>query len=596
MTKLEDTADVMRNMHDNNKAVDSDVAKTPWQDILSCVPQGFRLAKDSLYRKTNNNDERVSGAVWVFAKTRDPQSEEWGIVVEWIDPDGKRHKEAFPRKLLHDKKGIALIQALSAGGLEVIPGCENAVVKYLGSFNIPNRLRSVAQLGWLRGEELVFVLPQRVIGKGTNSNIVYQPERHSPTSSTMGSRGTLSQWQANVATPCRNNNYLIFALCQSLTGPLLEFSNMESGGFHLYGASSKGKTTALQCAASVWGNGADPAASHETYIRKWNTTGNALEATAAAHNDGILILDELGTCSGQDIGKIVYDLFGGQGKARMGKDALLLSRRSWRFVGLSSGEVSVKQRIEAEGRHVARAGQLIRFIDIAIDGGIVCDTHGHPPATFVKKIKESCAKYYGTAGSAFLNALVSYFGSREQAMRKVRERMETWATAVAGEYRGVTALQERALQRFALMKVAGEFGVELGILPFDMDEIGESVLNVWRVWLDDSSNLSDADRGVRNVREFLQRHGSSRFDSGKRHDSPIIRDCAGYRHGEVFLFTDVGFKEACGEFEVRQVATELKKRSLLILDDHLRLKSKYAPPGQPRQRFYAVKENILEND
>ena len=45
-------------------------------------------------------------------------------------------------------------------------------------------------------------------------------------------------------------------------------------------------------------------------------------------NDGILILDELGTCSVQDIGKIVYDLFGGQGKARMGKDASLLYRRS----------------------------------------------------------------------------------------------------------------------------------------------------------------------------------------------------------------------------------------------------------------------------
>jgi uncharacterized protein (DUF927 family) len=79
------------------------------------------------------------------------------------------------------------------------------------------------------------------------------------------------------------------------------------------------------------GNGPDPAASHETYIRKWNTTGNDLEATAAAHNDCILILDELSTCSAQDIAKIVYDLFGGQGKARMGKDASLLYRRSWCF-------------------------------------------------------------------------------------------------------------------------------------------------------------------------------------------------------------------------------------------------------------------------
>jgi putative DNA primase/helicase len=466
MTKPGNIADVARPMLDNDEVMGSDARKTPWQDVLSCIPPGFRLGEEGLYRKTDNSEGRVSGAVWVSAKTRDPEGEDWGIVVEWIDPDDNQHKQAFPRNLLHDRKGIALVQALSAGGLEVIPGCENALVKYLGSFEIPNRLRSVAQLGWLKGEELVFVLPERVISKGITSRIIYQPERYSPTSSTMGNRGTLAQWQMNVAMPCRNNHYLIFALCQSFAGALLEFSNMESGGFHLYGASSKGKTTALQCAASVWGNGSDPAASHEAYIRKWNTTGNALEATAAAHNHGVLILDELGTCSAQDIGKIVYDLFGGQGKARMGKDALLLSRRSWRFVGLSSGEVSVQQRIEREGRHVAHAGQLIRFIDIPIDDGIIGDSHGQTSAMFVKQLKEGCAKYFGTAGPAFLNLFVNYFGHHELAMRVVCENVEHWATAVAGEYPGLTSLQERALQRFALVKGAGMLAVEFDILPF----------------------------------------------------------------------------------------------------------------------------------
>ncbi|SEL57029.1 DUF927 domain-containing protein [Nitrosovibrio tenuis] len=593
MTTLENIAGATHPVPDAKEEVGSDALKMPWNDVASFIPQGFSLAVDGLYRETKNNDERLSGAVWVSAKTRDPQSEEWGIVVEWIDPDGKQHKQAFPRNLLHDKRGIALVQALSAGGLEVIPGCENAVVKYLGSFDIPNRLRSVAQLGWLRGEELVFVLPQKVIGKDASSNIVYQPERYSPTSSTMGSRGTLAQWQMNVAMPCKNNDYLIFALCHSFAGALLEFSNMESGGFHLYGASSKGKTTALQCAASVWGNGADPAASHDSYIRKWNTTGNALEATAAAHNDGILILDELGTCSVQDVGKIVYDLFGGQGKARMGKDASLLSRRSWRSVGLSSGEVSVQQRIEREGRQVAHAGQLIRFIDIPIDGGIVRDTHGQSSSAFVKQLKENSAKYYGTAGSAFLNKFIRYFEHHEKAMREVCESIQYWVTAVANAHAGLTTLQERALQRFSLVKSAGILAVELEILPFNIREIDESILGVWRAWLNDASNLSDADRGVRNVREFLQRHGSSRFDSGKSYQP--IRDCAGFLHRNLFLFTDAGFKEACGEFDTRQVAAELLNRRLLVIDDANRFKSRFSVPGQPgRQRLYAVRESILE--
>lgn len=85
--------------------------------------------------------------------------------------------------------------------------------------------------------------------------------------------------------------------------------------------------------------------------------------------------------------------------------------------------------------------------------------------------------------------------------------------------------------------------MEFEILPFSIKEIDEAILSVWKAWLDDASYLSDADRGVRNVREFIQKHGMSRFDSSRSHDS-LIRDCAGYRHKDLFLFNDVGFKEA----------------------------------------------------
>jgi uncharacterized protein (DUF927 family) len=47
----------------------------------------------------------------------------------------------------------------------------------------------------------------------------------------------------------------------------------DSGGFHLRGASSSGKTTALNAAASVWG---DP----DNYTRLWRSTVNGLEGLA----------------------------------------------------------------------------------------------------------------------------------------------------------------------------------------------------------------------------------------------------------------------------------------------------------------------------
>ncbi|MBN9134030.1 MAG: hypothetical protein J0H48_11810 [Nitrosospira multiformis] len=183
----------------------------------------------------------------------------------------------------------------------------------------------------------------------------------------------------------------------------------------------------------------------------------------------------------------------------------------------------------------------------------------------------------GTAGPAFLNKFVNYFECHEQAMREICESVQYWVTVVADQHRGLTALQERALQRFALVKSAGILAVEFEILLFNIREIDESILSAWRAWLDDASNLSDADRGVRNVREFLQKHGAARFDSPSRNYETLIRDCAGYRHKDLFLFTSAGFKDACGDFELQQVAAELKKRQLLVIDDHRRFKSGLAP-------------------
>ncbi len=58
---------------------------------------------------------------------------------------------------------------------------------------------------------------------------------------------------------------------------------MESGGFHLRGDSSSGKTTALRQAASVNGG--------PSYMQRWRTTDKRPEAIAAQHCDAMLILD-----------------------------------------------------------------------------------------------------------------------------------------------------------------------------------------------------------------------------------------------------------------------------------------------------------------
>ena len=96
----------------------------------------------------------------------------------------------------------------------------------------------------------------------------------------------------------------------AFAGPLLHMLDHESGGFHLYGDSSGGKTTHLQVAASIYGG--------PRLVRSWRSTDNALESIAAAHSDGLLVLGEIGmfdTLNGFDDAEALSDAL----KARMAK-------------------------------------------------------------------------------------------------------------------------------------------------------------------------------------------------------------------------------------------------------------------------------------
>ena len=106
-------------------------------------------------------------------------------------------------------------------------------------------------------------------------------------------RGTLDEWRDTVGKYCIGNNKLLFAVSLAFAAPLLNPLNVENGGFHIFGPSSCGKSTALRVAASVYG-GPD-------YITTWRATDNGLEGTAAAHNDTLLIMDEYKTLAGCDI-------------------------------------------------------------------------------------------------------------------------------------------------------------------------------------------------------------------------------------------------------------------------------------------------------
>lgn len=578
----------------------------PWDGVT--VPEGYELTAEGVFEfdKKEKVLRKIAGPVWVSAHTHDETRSHYGLVLCFIDLRGNVNEYPFRRDALHEQSR-SLIQNVAVRGLEIVPGQEHRLSRYLGAFNakLVPWLRSSAKVGWVDAVDgrLAYVSPSSengVIALEKTERIIFQPEQHSPNLHTMRQQGRLQDWQTHVALPCRGNAYLITAMCMPFAATLLKPAAAESGGIHYYGRSSRGKTTAAQVAASVVGCGADPSdAPEHAYIQRWNSTANGLEGLTATHNDSLLILDEIHTFGGKDFGQIAYNVTGGKGKTVSDRDRNLKQQRTWRTFVLSTGEISVRQKIEQEGNKV-RAGQLVRLADAPINDSLIQDTHGMDPADFALQLKRACGQHYDTAGPAFIKALIErfhYFHPLAAHVKHALAEAEARLTVPRME-----AEQRRTLRRFALIEVAGKLAVEADILPFTKHEIEDAVNEVVRAWLAEGVSMPDRIRGVMAVQEFIQRH-QRRFREA--HDSRIIvhGELAGYTQrvegNYLYMFTAEGFAEACGGHNPQDVAGELQKLGFLHDSEKHRYMYKctvMVNGESKRPRFYAVLDDLLEYD
>lgn len=570
----------------------------PWNGIV--LPSNYSINRTGVFQADDSS--RLAGPVWISACTHDPITGDHGLVIQWLDLHGKQCELAVTRDELHSYAG-SLVPRLARGGLLLTPGEERKLLRYLSQFD-PNTLprwRAATRIGWIEDADraLVYMLPPPVglIAVASHAPVIFQPERESPTTTTMYARGTLDDWNHHVANLCRSNPLLLFSVLVGLSGPLLRFAELESGGFHFYGRSSHGKTTAAQVAASVWGNGADPAeAPDRAYVQKWNSTSNAFEATMSAHNDGLLVLDEIHTCDAKDFAAVIYNMSGGKGRQALDRDRQLRHARKWRAMYFSTGEISVFRRLQADAKEV-HAGQLLRLIDIPIEGGIiVASRDGH--AAHAEKLKASCGRFFGVAGPALIRELVANYEDVGALTGTVKSLLERYGAKLTPPT--VPPEQRRAIKRFALLLVAGELATKLGILDCTLDEIDRAVRTGLRAWLVDGANLPDRLRGILNVQAFLERF-ESRFQNITGEVKTIPHERAGFVGWDtaagtmVYLFTPEGFAEACAGQDPRETSKELLEKGFLHARERGHMTEK-RNVGGARRRVYVVLASLLEFD
>jgi putative DNA primase/helicase len=557
---------------------------------------GFRLVRagrkglgSGVYRLVEKDGEEAwkwtCSRLEPLALTRDGGSLNWGRLLEIVDRDGVPHVWPMPMEMLAGD-GIDLRRELLRLGLDIAPGtaARNALLAYITSWRPAREVRCVDRVGW-HGD--AFVLPARTYG-GAEEVVLQstgQPPEYRVT-------GTLADWQREIAAPAVGNTRLVLAISTALAGPLIYLAGEESGGIHLVGPSSIGKTAALHAARSVWGA---PKGS-------WRTTDNSAEALARGACDTLLTLDEIGQAPPRVVGELAYLLGNERGKSRMRRDTSMRLPATWRTLFLSTGEVGLATRL-ADGGEKARAGQQVRVVEMPANAGagfgLFDMLNGFADgAALSEHLRLAADQYCGTAGPAFVERLAADREKLTEFSRDARAGfIEEHCPADAdGQVR-------RVCGRMAVIAAAGELATYLGITGWSVGDAEAAVAACFKAWLGNrgSSGPAEITAALRQVRLFLEQHGEGRFAKPwapfeERRD---VINRAGFRkHADgagwtYYILPEVWRTEVCKGFDAKAVGREMADRGWLETEAK-QLSRKERIPGEGLTRVYVVPSAFLD--
>lgn len=558
----------------------------------------FKLTEAGVFfiGKDKNGDEKapawVCSPIGVIASTRDTKSGEWGRLLEWFDGDGVRHQWAMPLELL-EGDGTDVRKELARQGVRTgnTRAARELLAAYLKEWPADNRARCVERLGW---HGPVYSTPAEAIGDA-GELVVFQNAHAIEPALTVA--GTADAWRDSVAVLAAGNTRLVFAVSVAFAGALAGIVGEDSGGFHLRGKSSSGKSTALKAAASVWG---DPAA----YVRVWRATANGLEGLAALHNDGVLILDELSQCDPREAGEAAYLLANGQGKARAARNGTARASQRWRLLFLSAGEESLSSLMARAGKK-ANAGQEIRLADFDADAGAGMGAfeqlHGQAaPAALALAIKDATARYHGAVGLAWLRHIVR---DRARLADFITDGIRQFVAEAVPV--GAAGQVERVARRFALVAVAGELASHYGLTGWACGEGERAAKACFAAWLESFGGIGNREERAMlvQVRRFFELHGASRFeDMAATEDQRIINRAGFYRTGpsglREFLVLPEAFKQdVCAGFDDKAAAKVLVAQGWIAAGGDGRATQKPRLPGMGTgTRVYVFTGKVWEGE
>ncbi len=545
------------------------------------LPEGFAIKNDGVYSQQKNADGKIIESIvcsplTVESMTRNDQSGNWGLQLKLDDPDGKVHFVTLPAEMLLTENEY--LSVLVREGLKFDSSKRKILHNYLSSCKPRKRAMNTSKVGWIGAN---FVLPDRLIGN-TNEEIVLQSSSFEKNG--FEQKGTLEDWQENLSKLCIGNSRMIFAVSIAFASVLLPLVGEESAGFHFRCGSSRGKTTMLRLAKSVWGNPAQ--------LPKWRATGNGIEGLATKHNHCLLCLDELGQADPKHIGDSVYMLGNGEGKQRAGRSGAARERQSWNLLFLSTGEISLAATLAKVGQKTM-AGQEVRFIDLPADAGAglgAFDTvHDYGGGSqFAIAINESSYKYHGTAAQAFIEHIAEDKAGYSQI---AEEHINDFLGELNIE--GADPQVQRVARKIALVYAGGMLATDFEITQWPYTDVLEACITCFDAWLEErGGDVSHEETQILEaIKSLLETEGDARF----KDQSDYIRtntSCWGIKAEGHFWVSTSAFKDAlCRGFDTKKVIEVLTEKGYLVRGSDRPTVTKRSSSGS--SRYYKIKESIV---
>lgn len=419
------------------------------------------------------------------------------------------------------------------------------LANYLQTHGSRERYTLTPQAGW---HDNAYILPSgEVIGE--SGKLLYCGDKSQ--SAAYGESGSLKDWQDNIAHYMTGNSRLTLTIGAALAAPLMRLLGIESGGFHLFGDSRDGKSTAAKAALSVYGKPDDLSLS-------WTGTSLGFNNAANARNDGLMMLDEIGQAQPRHVSLTAYSLINGVNKVQGARDGGNRDIGRWKVLLLSTGEKPLDNFLQLSGS-LWNAGQAARLPSIPSNAGHglgIYDTlHGFEKGSLLSEhLSAAAEQYHGTAGRALIRLLAENTAAMKgEASAAIAAFMQILPD-VDGQARTVAL-------RFALVAAALVLAARHGITGQPETAIFPAVKQCFDAWAAREGTGKHEDKTLlTQAADFMQKFANSpRFILYPLPDEAthFTADLAGYRrHGteaeksSYYILPSVFRDEICKGFDI----------------------------------------------